>query len=58
MKWANLKRLRVRAQQEHIEDIVALWQEYAYWITTGETLPEAGQISLEHNKMTILGNNK
>jgi hypothetical protein len=47
MKWANLKRLRVRAQQEHIEAIVDLWPEYAYWITTGKTLPEAGQISPE-----------
>ena len=47
MKWANLKRSRVRAQQEHIEAIVALWPEYAYWITTGKTLPEAGQISPE-----------
>jgi len=47
MKWANLKRSRVRAQQEHIEAIVNLWPEYAYWITTGLTLPEAGQISPE-----------
>lgn len=47
MKWANLKRGTIRAQQEHIEAVVKLWPEYAYWITTGLTIPEAGQISPE-----------
>lgn len=47
MKWANLKRKRIRCQQEHIESIIKLWPEYAYWITTGLTIPEAGQISPE-----------
>jgi hypothetical protein len=47
MKWANLKRSRIRAQQEHIEAIVNLWPEYAYWIVTGKTIPESGQISPE-----------
>jgi hypothetical protein len=41
MKWANLKRLKIRAQQEHIEAIVKLFPEYAYWITTGSVLPES-----------------
>jgi len=32
---------------EHIEKIIEKFPEYAYWLTTGETLPEAGQISPE-----------
>jgi len=47
MKWANIKRKRTRVQQEHIEAIVKICPEYAYWITTGLTLPESGQISPE-----------
>jgi len=46
-KWGNLKTGKQRANEEHIEAIVKKWPEYSYWITTGETLPEAGQISPE-----------
>ncbi|MCL7422868.1 MAG: DNA-binding protein [Methylobacter sp.] len=45
--WGNLKTGKQRANEEHIEALVKLWPEYAYWITTGMTLPEAGQISPE-----------
>lgn len=53
MKWANLKRNKIRAQQEHIEAIVKLFPEYAYWITTGEVLTEAGQISPELEQIRV-----
>lgn len=29
----------------HIEAIAAKWPQYAYWLVTGQTIPEAGQIS-------------
>lgn len=51
MKWANLKRERIRAQEEHIEAICKLAPEFAYWITTGLTIPEAGQVSPELEKI-------
>jgi len=29
----------------HIEAIAAKWPQYAYWLVTDQTIPEAGQIS-------------
>ena len=46
-KWGNLKTGKQRANEEHIEAITKAYPEYAYWITTGLTLPESGQISPE-----------
>lgn len=45
--WANVRLKKIRINEEHIEAIIALWPEYAYWATTGKTIPEAGQISPE-----------
>jgi len=45
--WANVRLKKIRINEEHLEAIIALWPEYAYWITTGKTMPEAGQISPE-----------
>lgn len=45
--WGNLKTGKQRANEDHIEAITNKWPEYAYWITTGKTIPEAGQISPE-----------
>ncbi|MDP2098694.1 MAG: DNA-binding protein [Methylobacter sp.] len=48
-KWSNIKRKTnpIRATEEHIEAILKTWPEYAYWVATGKTIPEAGQISPE-----------
>jgi len=43
--WANVENGLQKANEEHIKAIVEKWPEYAYWLTTGLTLPEAGQIS-------------
>jgi len=45
--WANVRLKKIRINEEHLEAIVKLFPEYAYWITTGKTMPEAGQISPE-----------
>jgi len=45
--WGNLKAGRQRANEEHIEAMISIWPEYAYWLTTGKTMPECGQISPE-----------
>ena len=52
MSWANVKRNRIRVNQEHIEAAVKLWPEYAYWLTTGNVITEAGQISPEIDTKT------
>lgn len=43
--WGNLRTRKQRANEEHIKAIVDLYPEFAYWITTGKEIPEAGQIS-------------
>lgn len=46
--WQNLKNKPERAiKEEEIEAVIALFPEYAYWIATGKTAPEIGQISPE-----------
>jgi hypothetical protein len=45
--WANVRLKKIRINEEHLEAIIKLFPEYAYWITTGKTMPEAGQISPE-----------
>lgn len=46
--WQNLKNKQERAiKEEEIEAVIALFPEYAYWIATGKTAPEIGQISPE-----------
>jgi hypothetical protein len=46
-RWKNIRCGRVRASTEELDACTALWSEYAYWLITGNTLPEAGQISPE-----------
>jgi hypothetical protein len=46
-KWGHIKNKRQRVNADHIEAITKLWPEFAYWLTTGKTIPEAGQISPE-----------
>jgi len=45
--WANVENGLQKANEEHIKAIIEKWPEYAYWLTTGQTIPEAGQISPE-----------
>lgn len=45
--WGNLKTGKQRANEDHIEAICKIRPEFAYWVTTGLTIPEAGQISPE-----------
>ena len=38
---------KTRINQEHIEIVLELWPQFIYWLVTGETLEECGQISPE-----------
>lgn len=48
-RWNNLRREKPisKARAEEVEAICKAFPEYAYWIATGKTIPEAGQISPE-----------
>ncbi len=43
----NLEQEKQKTYAWHIEEITKTWPEYAFWLVTGKTLPEAGQISPE-----------
>lgn len=46
-RWQNIKRGRARFGIEEAEALAELFPEYALWLITGRTNPEAGQISPE-----------
>lgn len=43
----NIELEKQKVYAWHIEAIQAVWPQYGYWIATGLTLPNAGQISPE-----------
>jgi hypothetical protein len=58
--WGHVYNRRTTTGIEHLEAIVKMFPEYAYWIVTGKTIPEAGQTSpdleqLEELKKRIYG---
>lgn len=48
-RWNNIRKTNPTAKirAEEVEALVKEYPEYAYWITTGNVLPECGQISPE-----------
>ncbi len=44
-KWNSVRARRRRVNEEDIEGFAEAFPQYAYWLTTGKTLPESGQIS-------------
>jgi hypothetical protein len=48
--WAHVFNKRASLDAKYIEAALKIFPEYAYWIATGKTIPEAGQTSpdLEH----------
>lgn len=46
-RWKGIRTGKVRASTEEVDHCVALWPEYAYWLVTGMTQPQAGNISPE-----------
>lgn len=43
----SIENKRQKLYAWHIEKISKKWPEYSYWLATGLTIPEAGQISPE-----------
>lgn len=48
---ANIENERQQINGSYLEAICEAYPEYAYWLVTGKTLPEAGQTSPELEKM-------
>ncbi|WP_221794617.1 hypothetical protein [Oceanobacter mangrovi] len=44
-RWANVLNRQAKPYAEELTAIGAVWPEYAYWLTTGDEIPDAGQIS-------------
>jgi len=44
-RWASVKSGHAEMRAKEIQALSVIWPEYAYWLATGEELPEAGQIS-------------
>jgi hypothetical protein len=43
--WGHAYNKRTVLSVQHIEAIVKMFPQYAFWINTGKTIPEAGQTS-------------
>jgi hypothetical protein len=48
--WQNVKAKKQRVNEDHLEAVFRIWPQFAYWIATGQTMPEAGQISPDMEK--------
>ena len=46
-RWNKALNGHLKLRWEEVESITKLFPEFSYWITTGKTLPESGQISPE-----------
>jgi len=46
-KWSNIRGGKQRANEEHIEAVCNAYPEFAYWLVTGKTIPECGQVKPE-----------
>lgn len=38
---------RQKLNETHIQSVLEVFPQFAYWLTTGETIPVAGQVSPE-----------
>ncbi|MDO8417085.1 MAG: hypothetical protein Q7S87_12840 [Agitococcus sp.] len=54
VRWQNIKRERARVGAEEIEILGNIYPQYAYWLTTGNIMPESGQTSPEFDELARL----
>lgn len=48
--WQNVENGLQKANEEHLQAIARRWPQYAYWLITGLTQPEAGNLSPEQDE--------
>lgn len=51
VRWQNIKRERARVGAEEVEILSKVYPQYAYWLTTGQIMPEVGQTSPEYDEL-------
>ena len=51
--WRNAIYGRNRVNDELITAVDEIWPQYVYWLVTGRTLPECGQISPEDERLRL-----
>lgn len=49
-RWQNIKSGKARLSDAEIDAVVVLFPQYAYWLISGKTAPEIGQISPEQEQ--------
>lgn len=52
-KWVSIETERQQTNGEHIAALAKIWPEYKHWIVFGETIPEAGQISPDMERVEV-----
>lgn len=49
-KWGNIRGKKQKVNEDYLEALAEAFPQFAYWLMTGMTIPEAGQISPEIEK--------
>ncbi len=44
-KWGNIRGRKQKVNEDYLEALNEHFPQFSYWIMTGQTIPEAGQIS-------------
>ena len=52
-KWKSVLHSGTRVNEDLINAVHVLWPQYVYWLVTGSTLPECGQISPEDERLRL-----
>lgn len=53
-RWQNIKSGKARLSDAEIEAVAKIFPQYAYWLMTGNILPNAGQVSPEYEELARL----
>nr|WP_043254325.1 hypothetical protein [Pseudomonas knackmussii] len=48
-RWKSVSKGAVRVSTEEIDVLVQIYPQYALWLASGNTAPEVGQTSPEHD---------
>ncbi|GHD43478.1 hypothetical protein SAMN05216429_102238 [Marinobacter persicus] len=49
-KWGNIRGRKQKVNEDYLEALNQVFPQLSYWIMTGKTIPEVGQISPEMEK--------
>ncbi len=50
-RWVSVTYKNVRMSTEELDELKRLFPQYAYWLITGEVIPEAGQTSPDYDSV-------